>query len=141
MAVFVYTVNIDYVKVKKVNRFEYDLLFSFVILSSICLCFADDFLQFYLAIELQSLCLYLFASFNRISDFSTESGLKYFVFGAVISGFLLFGFCFIYLSFGFFSFEYIMSLTVQTNNYFIVIGLLFVLAAFLFKIGAAPFHL
>jgi NADH-quinone oxidoreductase subunit N len=109
-------------------------------LSAILLCFADDFLIIYLAIELQSLCLYVFATFNRNSEYATEAGLKYFVFGAVISCFLLLGFSLLYVSFGSCSFEVIYSLINTLDDSFLFCGILFILVAFLFKIGAVPFH-
>jgi NADH-quinone oxidoreductase subunit N len=130
----------DFVGARFVSKFEYDILFSFVLLSAICLCFADDFLLIYLAIELQSLCFYVFATFNRNSEFSTESGLKYFVFGAIISCFLLLGFSLIYVSFGSTSFESLLSLANASENAFLFCGMLFILVAFLFKVGSAPFH-
>jgi NADH-quinone oxidoreductase subunit N len=104
------------------------------------LCFADDFLIFYLAIELQSLVLYVFATFNRNSEFSTEAGLKYFVFGGVISCFLIFGISIIYLTFGSTNFEILFSIAYVNNDWFSFCGLLFILVALLFKVGAAPFH-
>jgi len=139
-SVFVISVTRVYTSSRNIAKFEYDLLFSFVFLGSTCLCFAGDFLQVYLAIELQSLCLYVFANFNRNSEFSTESGLKYFIFGAIISCFLLFGFFLLYFSFGSTSFETLFCLTSSSQNSLFFAGLLFVLIAFLFKVGAAPFH-
>jgi NADH-quinone oxidoreductase subunit N len=130
----------DFTNARKITKFEYDTLLSFVVLSALCLCFADDFLLVYLAIELQSLCLYVFATFNRNSEFSTESGLKYFIFGAIISCLLLLGFSLIYLSFGSTSFEFLMNLTQSSSDSFLFIGILFILIAFLFKVGSAPFH-
>jgi len=132
--------NIDFMNASNLNKFEYDALFCFVLFSSICLCFANDFLTFYLAIELQSLSLYVFASFSRNSEFSTESGLKYFIFGAVISCFLLFGISLIYLCFGTVSFEFLFKLINKSNNLLPLIGVLFILITFFFKTGSAPFH-
>jgi NADH:ubiquinone oxidoreductase subunit 2 (subunit N) len=140
ITIFTLLVTRDFISARRINKFEYDILFSFVILSAICLCFADDFLLIYLAIELQSLCFYVFATFNRNSEFSTESGLKYFVFGAIISCFLLLGFSLIYLSFGSISFEVLLSILSSSNDSFLFCGILFILIAFLFKVGAAPFH-
>jgi len=111
-----------------------------VILGSIIICFSDDFLIFYLGIELQSLTFYVIATLNRSSDFSCEAGLKYFVFGGVISCFLLLGFSLIYLAFASTSFELLFSLNYSKNNPFFFFGLIFSFFAFLFKIGAAPFH-
>jgi NADH:ubiquinone oxidoreductase subunit 2 (subunit N) len=130
----------DFVTARKITKFEYDTLLLFVVLSALCLCFVDDFLLFYLAIELQSLCFYVFATFNRNSEFSTESGLKYFVFGAVISCLLLLGFSMIYIAFGSTSFEFLMSIAQTSNDTFLFLGFLFILVALLFKVGSAPFH-
>jgi NADH-quinone oxidoreductase subunit N len=89
---------------------------------------------------LQSLAFYVFASFQRNSDFSAESGLKYFVFGAIISCFLLLGFVFIYLHYGTCTIETLFSLMLLETNDSYLIGILFLLIALLFKVGAAPFH-
>lgn len=130
----------DFLTAKNVIKYEYDLLFIFVILSGICLCFCNEFLLVYLAIELQSLTLYIFATFNRNSEFSTEAGLKYFVFGGVMSCFLLFGFCLIYLYFGSISFELIASILNFTTEPLFFSGFLFVIIVLMFKVGCAPFH-
>jgi len=130
----------DFLIAKNVIKYEYDLLFLFVILSGICLCFCNEFLLVYLAIELQSLTLYIFATFNRNSEFSTEAGLKYFVFGGVMSCFLLFGFCLIYLYFGSISFELIASILNFTTEPLFFSGFLFVMIVLMFKVGCAPFH-
>jgi NADH-quinone oxidoreductase subunit N len=133
-------VSRDFNAARSIVKFEYDFLFICVIISAICLCFADDFLNFYLAIELQSLTFYILASFNRHSEFSTEAGLKYFVFGAIISCLLLFGICLLYLAFGSTSFELLFSLIISNDNGFFVAGMVFTVIALLFKLGAAPFH-
>jgi len=130
----------DFLLAKNILKYEYDLLALFVIFSAISLCFSDEFLFIYLALELQSLTLFVFAAFNRNSEFSTESGLKYFVFGALMSCFLLFGFCLIYLYFGSLSFELINSIINFNSNPFFFIGFLFVIIVLMFKLGAAPFH-
>lgn len=129
----------DFISARKISKFEYDILLLFVFLSALCLCFADDFLLFYLSIELLSLCFYVFATFNRNSEFSTESGLKYFVLGGIISCVLLLGFSLVYLTFGTTSFEYLTCLSLVSTDMFFL-GIFFILIALLFKVGAAPFH-
>jgi NADH-quinone oxidoreductase subunit N len=52
---------------------------------------SDHFLSFYLILEVQSFCFYILAASKRNSTFSTEAALKYFILGALASGFLLFG--------------------------------------------------
>jgi NADH-quinone oxidoreductase subunit N len=137
---FVLAISYDFQIARNVTKFELDFLMVCVILSAICLCFTDDFLVFYLAVEFQSLAFYIIATFNRNSEFSTEAGLKYFIFGAVISCLLLFGFFLIYLNFGLTSFELLFSLALTQQNNFLFLGLLFLLIVLLFKVGAAPFH-
>jgi len=140
VALFALIASRDFLVAQTVTKYEYDILFIFVIFSSICLCFADDFLLIYLAIELQSLAFYVFATFNRTSEFTTEAGLKYFIFGSIISCFLLLGFSLIYLTFGSTAFELLFSITNFNNDSFIFLGLVFVIIALLFKVGSAPFH-
>lgn len=130
----------DFLITKNITKFEYDLLFVFVVLSSICLCFCSDFLLVYLAIELQSLAFYVFASFNRNSEFSTEAGLKYFIFGGLMSCFLLLGLALIYLYFGSLTFEFLTNVITFNSGILSFIGFLFVFCVFLFKLGATPFH-
>jgi NADH-quinone oxidoreductase subunit N len=93
-----------------------------------------------LALELQSLTFYIFATFNRNSEFSTEAGLKYFIFGGVISCFLLLGISLVYLYFGSVSFELIASIASFSYEPLFFSGLLFVISVLLFKLGSAPFH-
>jgi len=139
LAIFILLASRDFISARKISKFEYDIMLLFVFLSSIGLCFVDDFLLFYLIIELQSLCFYVFATFNRKSEFSTESGLKYFVFGGIMSCFLLLGFSLVYILFGSTSFEYLSCLSVASSD-LPFFGICFIMITLLFKVGAAPFH-
>jgi len=122
-----------------VFAFEYDLLLLFSIIGLALLCFSNDILTVYLALEFQSLAFYALAAFHFNSEFSTESGLKYFVLGALASGFLLFGFSMLYLNFGFVTFDAFYSLNfVSLNSFFCF---LFIFFAFSFKMGLFPFHM
>jgi len=116
------------------------------ILGTLLLISSYDLIAMYLAIELQSFCSYILSAFKRNSEFSAEAGLKYFILGAFSSGFLLFGCSLIYGFTGATNYEQISLLLVGTdysylNNNGIVIGTIFILMSFLFKISAAPFHL
>jgi NADH-quinone oxidoreductase subunit N len=116
------------------------VLFLFVVMMLECLCFCNELLLLYLTIELQSLTLYIFATFNRNSEFSTEAGLKYFVFGGLMSCFLLFGLCLIYTFYGSISFELIFSVINQNFNPIFFFGFFFVIIVLMFKVGCVPFH-
>jgi NADH-quinone oxidoreductase subunit N len=130
----------DFLTNKNIFKYEYDLLFIFVVFSGICLCFSNELLFVYVVIELQSLTLYIFATFNRNSEFSTEAGLKYFVFGGIMSCFLLFGLCLVYLFFGSVTFETITSIVNYYNQPLFFSGFIFILIVLMFKVGSAPFH-
>lgn len=83
-------------KEQKLTSFEYLLLTLFSVLGLMLLCSSNDLLTAYLAIELASLSCYLLASFKKTSSYSIESGIKYFITGAVSSAFFLLGSSFIY---------------------------------------------
>lgn len=83
-------------KEQKLTSFEYLLLVLFSVLGLMLMCSSNDFLTAYLAIELASLSCYLLASFKKTSSYSVESGIKYFITGAVSSSFFLLGSSFIY---------------------------------------------
>jgi NADH-quinone oxidoreductase subunit N len=106
------------------------------------LALTNDILTIFIALELQGLAFYLLATFYWHSEFNTEAGLKYFVLGSFSSCLLLFGFSLIYTALGSISFETIQLLS--NHQYYFsttLFSLFFILTAFLFKVGAAPFHM
>ena len=86
----------DSLKEQKLTSFEYLIVILFAILGLVLMCCSYDLLVTYLAIELSSLAFYILASFKKTSSYSTESGIKYFITGAVSSAFFLLGSSFIY---------------------------------------------
>jgi len=124
---------------------EFFVIFSFYLIGALILVSAQDIVTAYISIEIQSLCLYLLAAFNKDSVFSTESGIKYFVLGALASCFIVFGFSFIYMTNGsiflgdFFSFSFF-SLNENYPWYSSCLGMSFIITGFLFKLALAPFH-
>ena len=107
---------------------------------------ANDFLIFYLGIELQALSLYLLAAIKRDSKQSSEAGMKYFILGCLASGILLFGISMIYGFSGTTNFSALASLYHASDESFIMpagvlFGFILVLTAMFFKISAAPFHM
>jgi proton-translocating NADH-quinone oxidoreductase chain N len=140
-------ISLQYFQTEDFRDFEYTLLLLFSTCSMLLLVSASDFISMYLAIEMQSLCLYVLAASKRNSEFSTEAGLKYFLLGAFSSGILLFGCSVLYGLTGLTGFESFAklfsgvgeSLPVQTQS-FLSVGILFIAVGFLFKLTAAPFH-
>ena len=131
---------------QKINNFEYFILLLCAVLGLMLLISSYDLISLYLAIELQSLCLYVLAAAKKDSTFSTEAGLKYFILGSFSSALLLFGISLIYGSTGTTNFEDLSLLFAYTGSDISIIksvdiGLIFIAAAFFFKIAAAPLHM
>ena len=127
---------------EKIARFEFPVLIMFAALGMMLMVSANDFIALYMGVELQSLALYVLASFNRDSLRSTEAGLKYFVLGALSSGMLLYGISLIYGFTGSTGFETVaMVVHAEAPGIGIVFGLVFLAAGLAFKISAVPFHM
>ena len=86
----------SYLKKNNLQIFEFPLLVNFSILGMMITVSANDLLTLYIGIEMQSLSLYILASFSRDNAKSTEAGLKYFILGALSSGLLLYGISLVY---------------------------------------------
>ena len=85
-----------YLSSQKLNNFEYYIILLTSIFGFFLLCGANDLITAYLAIELQGLAFYVLASFKKSSNFSVESGVKYFVLGSLSTAIFLLGTIFIY---------------------------------------------
>ena len=101
---------------------------------------SNDLMVFYMGLELQSLALYVLATFNRDQLKSSEAGLKYFVLSALSSGLLLYGCSLIYGFSGSTNFDIIAS-QLNSNEYVLTFGIVFILVGLAFKISAVPFHM
>ena len=134
--------SIGFVRREKFDRFEYPILIVLATLGMMMMISSNDLIALYLGLELQSLSLYVIAAINRDSTRSTEAGLKYFVLGALSSGFLLYGMSLIYGFTGHTGYGAIAAaLQTDASSIGIVVGLVFVLAGLAFKISAVPFHM
>jgi NADH:ubiquinone oxidoreductase subunit 2 (subunit N) len=125
---------------KRLYSFEYDYIIAFSILGLLLVNLCNDFLMLYLAIELQSLCFYVLATFNKNSEYCVEAGIKYFVLGAFASGLLLFSFVLFYISLGSLCFESFEKVNVLNNTTLSFVGVLCFSLAIFFKLGVFPFH-
>lgn len=102
---FLIVVNVSFRDEPIQNNFEYVVLIIISILGLLLLCSANDLITAYLAIELHSIAFYIMAAFKRKSSYSIESGLKYFIIGALSSALFLFGSSIIYGCTGSLSFD------------------------------------
>jgi len=138
--IFVMLSSFDYIKLIGINKIEYPILILSATLGMMIMISSYDLIVFYMGLELQSLSLYVLASFNRDSYRSTEAGLKYFVLGALSSGLLLYGCSLIYGFSGSTNFDLIAQNINQLNTGSIF-GIVFILVGLAFKVSAVPFHM
>jgi len=135
-------INFQPMRRERLLRFEYPVLILLSTAGMMLTISANDLISLYLALEFQSLALYVLASFHRDHLRSTEAGLKYFILGVLSSGLLLYGSSLVYGYTGMTSFAGIAG-AAQAHGAPVgfVFGLVFVLAGLAFKISAVPFHM
>ncbi|MDN3921630.1 NADH-quinone oxidoreductase subunit NuoN [Roseateles violae] len=104
---------------------------------------ANNFLVVYLGLELMTLSLYALVALRRDHAVSTEAAMKYFVLGALASGFLLYGLSMMYGATGSLAIPEVFKVISggAPNKSVLVFGVVFVVAGLAFKLGAAPFHM
>jgi len=137
---FVLLSSKDYIKSNNIDKIEYPIIILSSTLGMILMISSYDLIIFYLGLELQSLCLYILASFKRDDERSTEAGLKYFVLSALASGLLLYGCSLIYGFTGSTNFE-IISANLDEANTGAVFGIVFIIVGLAFKVSVVPFHM
>ncbi len=115
----------------------------FALLGIMVMISGNNFLVIYLGLELMSLSLYALAALRRDHVGATEAAMKYFVLGALASGFLLYGMSMMYGATGSLDLGEVFAAinTGQINEQVLVFGVVFVVAGLAFKLGAAPFHM
>ena len=138
--IFVLISSNKYIQTININKIEYPILALSSILGMMVMISSNDLILFYVGLELQSLALYVLASFNRDNLSSSESGLKYFVLSALSSGLLLYGCSLIYGFSGSTNF-FVISENLTQNDYVLTFGIVFIIVGLAFKISAVPFHM
>ena len=139
-AFLVLVISSNYLKNLKIFKIEYPILILSSVLGMMIMISSNDLIVFYMGLELQSLALYVLATFNRDQLKSSEAGLKYFVLSALSSGLLLYGCSLIYGFTGSTNFNIIAN-QLNSNEYAITFGIVFILVGLAFKISAVPFHM
>ena len=139
-AFFVLIISSGYLKTFKIFKIEYPILILSSVLGMMIMISSNDLMVFYMGLELQSLALYVLATFNRDQLKSSEAGLKYFVLSALSSGLLLYGCSLIYGFSGSTNF-YVISNQLSSSDYVLTFGIVFILVGLAFKISAVPFHM
>ena len=139
-SIFIFFSSVQFVKDKKLNKFEYPIIIMFSVLGMFFMLSANDLILFYLGLELQSLALYVLAAIDRDNQISSEAGIKYFVLSALSSGLLLYGCSLLYGFTGSTNFDDI-SISLVTKNTGAIFAMVFILVGLAFKVSAVPFHM
>jgi len=150
LKVFIYLVTAvvflysrDYLIQRNLFKGEFLILGLFAVLGMMIMVSAYNMVTVYLGLELMSLSLYALVAMHRDSGVASEAAMKYFILGAVASGFLLYGMSLIYGATGQLGIAEIASY-INANaghDLILVLGVSFVVVALAFKLGAVPFHM
>ena len=132
-----------YIASRDMRKGEFFSLSMFVLLGICVMCSANNFLVVYLGLELMSLSLYALVALRRDHGVSTEAAMKYFVLGALASGFLLYGLSMMYGATRSLEINEVFNAisTGRINATVLTFGVVFVVAGLAFKLGVVPFHM
>jgi NADH-quinone oxidoreductase subunit N len=134
----------NYAKRTRIGQPEYYALLLTAVLGMIVMAASNELITIFLGLELMSLSLYVMVGFRRHQLESNEAALKYFLLGAFASGFLLYGIALLYGATGSTNLQRIGEFLGDSpigRNPLVMAGGLLVLAGFLFKVAAVPFHM
>jgi len=130
-----------YLENRKILKGEYYVLALTALLGIFVLVSANSLLTVYIGVELLALSTYAMVAFDRDSGIAAESAIKYFVLGAIASGALLYGMSLIYGLTGTLNLEEIAVKLHSPSSLGVTLGLVFIVVAVAFKLGAVPFHM
>jgi len=122
---------------------EFFTLSLFALLGMFVMISGHNFLVIYMGLELLTLCSYALVALRRDNATATEAAMKYFVLGALASGFLLYGLSMLYGATGSLDLNEVYNAIAsrQVKHQVLVFGLVFIVAGLAFKLGAVPFHM
>jgi NADH-quinone oxidoreductase subunit N len=122
---------------------EFYVLALLTLLGQMIMISGNNFLVIYLGLELMSLSLYALVALRRDHAVSTEASMKYFVLGALASGFMLYGISMVYGSTGSLDLGQVAQVISagKADKMVLVLGLVFIVSGLAFKLSAAPFHM
>ena len=135
--------SLDWNRSQGIARFEYPVLVLFATVGMMIMTSASNLMTLYVGLELQSLALYVLATFARDNLRSSEAGLKYFVLSGLASGLLLYGISLVYGFSGTMDFQALHTALSNPSEASpgLIVGVVFVLSGLAFKISAVPFHM
>lgn len=142
-ALFTIVLSKDYLINTNAHYGEYYALIIFATIGMIFMASSVDLVVLFLGIELMSLCLYILAGFMRKKIKSNEAALKYFLLGAFMTGFLVYGIALLYGATNTTNIEKIIEYYASSKSLPVIfwLGAGFLIIGLTFKIAAVPFHM
>jgi NADH-quinone oxidoreductase subunit N len=125
----------------KINYGEYYSLMLFALFGMLLMIYGNDMLIIFIGLETMSICFYVFAGMMRKREKSNESAMKYFLLGAFMTGFLVFGISLLYGVTGYTNITKIMTTFTQFRSPIFLLGIILFTIGFMFKIGIFPFQM
>lgn len=125
----------------EMNRFEYPVLMMLAALGMIFMMAADDFMIFFVGLELQSLSIYILVALRKNRAIAGEAAIKYFILGVLATVFILYGISLIYGFTGSTAFYVIRDRLAGGMMAPIILAMVFILGGMAFKLSLAPFHM
>ncbi|SAL02353.1 NADH dehydrogenase subunit N [Caballeronia arationis] len=132
-----------YLEDRELFRDHVFLLGMFSLLGQLIMISGNHFLMLYLGLELMSLSLYAMIALRRDAPQSSEAAIKYYVLGALATGFLLYGISMLYGATGSLELNEVLKAVAsgRINDAVLLFGVIFIVAGIAFKMGAVPFHM
>ena len=133
----------QYLSDRALFRPDFIVLVLLALLGQFVLISGANLLTLYLGLELMALPMYALVSMRHSSEKSVEAGIKYFILGALASGFLLYGMSMLYGVTGSLDLIEIFKTVAdpRVNHLVMAFGLVFIVAGLAFKLGVVPFHM
>lgn len=125
------------------DKGEFYFFILILTLSMLLAVAANNLMMIYITLESISLLSYILAGYLRRDMFSSEAGLKYFLFGALSTGVTLYGVSLVYGLFGTLDMAVISRHLAIHGVYqpLFILAFLLVLVGFGFKCSLVPFHM
>lgn len=130
---------------EQILSFEYFALILLGTAGMLLMVGANDFMSLFIGLEMQGLSLYVLVALNRDHLISSEAALKYFILGALSTCLYLYGVSLLYGFSGSTNFDVLESVihveSATAVSFGVIVALIFIVAAFSFKVSAVPFHM
>ena len=144
--VIIVLISFKSLKDLKILSNEFFFLINLSVVGILILISSNNILSMYLGLELQAICLYILASYNKFNLKSSEAGVKFFIIGALSSGILLYGLSIIFSftnSTNFNDISLILNESLKNEENFLILnlGFILILCGLFFKIAVVPFHM